>query len=132
MAVVKGMYSPVYGISRHDLYLRLQPCATGKITLLDEDYRYTSHATWRKLIPDLLAEMPPYTPDTFDCDNFAFTAASRASERHMLNSLGVAYLACAGHMLNCYLADNGLYWLEPQTGEEWRQDKFRAAEIVMG
>jgi hypothetical protein len=127
--------NPLYEISRDVLYERIKFCATDFITLLDAAppvYHYTSLETWQKIIiPRVLSDMPPYDPPFFNCNNIVPEARNRTARLFRLNTMGEAYFACCSHMMNCFYTDQGLYFLEPQTGESWKAEGFKATKILM-
>lgn len=126
--------SPLCEISRDELFDRLTPCATELVTLLDAApplYFYTSLETWRSIIPQILDGIPPYDPMYFNCNNIVPMARNRTAILYRLNTMGEAYFACCAHMMNCFYTDQGLYFLEPQTGEMWEAKGFRATKILM-
>jgi hypothetical protein len=133
-AIIPQAVEPRYEISRDELFDRLTPCATELVTLLDADpprYFYTSLETWQKIIPRILAGIPEYDPMFFNCNNIVPMARNRAAILYRLNTMGEAYFACCSHMMSCFYTERGLYFLEPQTGEIWRAEGFKATKILM-
>ena len=115
--------------SQINTFLQDQIAGLG-ISLYDEKYSTTDWNTW-EWIKDLdLLDTLQYYSDTFDCDNFSYAFASRASTFYLLNSCGVATgwiydpitkQKLFRHAFNLIITqDNGMLKLilyEPQTDE---------------
>lgn len=105
------------------IYSLLRPLASEKLYTWDNKYWYTSLKDWGKIFEDVLLNMPKYTIDKFDCENFAMMISSRVSERYKLNTCGIAIgqSPFGEHGYNIFIAGEYLpepevYILDPQTG----------------
>lgn len=136
--VVKVEHLPkVTGIemSRPDLELMLEPLGLEKAYLWDSRYYYASHEDWGKVFGKVLLNMPKYIYDIFDCENIAFLVSVRVAELFHLNTCGI----CIGkspagyHGFNVFVSEEGLSWLEPQTGEVFpvQEKSGYIAELVI-
>jgi len=89
-------------------------------------------ADWLEVYYDYATICPPYTPNTeeeagFDCDDFADGFASWAkvySERVLGKRVNAAWeiwgeTPQGAHAWNAVKAGDGMYEIEPQTGEVW-------------
>lgn len=87
--------------------------------LFDSWYYYLSHEDWGKVFREVLLNMPAYTTEKFDCDDFALLVKARVSERYHLNSVAVIIgdTPQGRHGFNMFLSEQGLSLLEPQTGD---------------
>ena len=86
--------------------------------LFDSHYYYVSHVDWGKIFEDVLLNMPTYTSERFDCEDFALLTKARVSEQYKLNSVAVIIgdTPAGRHGFNLFLSEHGLFLLEPQTG----------------
>jgi hypothetical protein len=118
-------------ISFNDLRLLLQPkFPKAQIMLLDRQYYYATMKKWKEIFSNVLLNMPKYTVDSFDCENFAFLTTSRVNERYHLNTCGIAIGMGWAHSFNVFIADDGVHTLEPETGEV---DTYNIVEfLIMG
>lgn len=87
--------------------------------LFDSRYFYVSHEDWGKIFADVLLNMPSYTTQKFDCEDFALLLKVRVSERYRLNTVAVIIgdTPFGRHGFNMFLSEVGLFLLEPQTGD---------------
>jgi len=91
--------------------------------LWDREYYYLSHTAWGEVFREALYNMPKYTVDKFDCENFGMLLCCRISEREKLNTCGIAIGQGPGgpHGFNAFISDiDGepeIFLIEPQTGE---------------
>lgn len=103
--------------------------------LWDNIYCYVRHEDWGKIFKDVLLNMPKYTSDKFDCENFAMLVSARVSEKYRLNTCGIAIGEGLGgrHGFNIFLSESGLFYLEPQTGDVYSvfEDNGYKAEMVI-
>ena len=100
----------------------LQPLGLRELHLWDSRYFYCSHEDWGKVFDKVLLNMPKYTAERFDCENYAFLASARTSELFKLNTCGI----CVGqspwgyHGFCLFLSrvdnEDKLFILEPQNG----------------
>lgn len=60
------------------------------IHLWDSQYYHVCHFDWGRIFEDVLLNMPKYTKDKFDCENFALLVSARVSEKYKLNTCGIA------------------------------------------
>ena len=91
----------------------LQPLGLRELHLWDSRYWFTTHGDWGKVFDKVLLNMPSYTAERFDCENFAMLALTRTSELFKLNTCGI----CIGqspfgyHGFNIFVSDEGLFYL---------------------
>jgi len=87
--------------------------------VFDGVYFYVSHEDWGAIFADVLLNMPAYTTQKFDCEDFAILVKARVSERYKLNTVAVIIgdVPQGRHGFNMFLSDKGLFLLEPQTGD---------------
>ena len=87
--------------------------------VFDYSYYYVSHVDWGKVFSDVLLNMPGYTTEKFDCEDFALLVKARVSERYRLNSIAliIGDTPQGRHGFNMFLSEQGLSLLEPQTGD---------------
>ncbi|GAH59944.1 unnamed protein product [marine sediment metagenome] len=97
-------------------HLELQP---DKAILWDRRYYCVKHSDWGRIFSDVLLNMPKYTKDKFDCENFALLVSARVAEKYKLNACGIAIgdSPWGYHGFNIFLSDVGLFYLEPQNGD---------------
>jgi len=101
-----------------------------QLILLDKQYYYASGERWQEVFADVLSDMPEYTVDSFDCENFAFLTASRVNEQYHLNTCGMAIGMNWAHSFNVFVADDGVHILDPESGEI---DKYNIVDfLIMG
>lgn len=107
----------------------------GKAILWDRRYYCVSHSDWGKVFGDVLLNMPKYTKDKFDCENFALLVSARVAEKYKLNSCGIAIgdSPWGRHGFNIFLSDVGLFYLEPQNGDVFpiEEDSGYKADLVI-
>jgi hypothetical protein len=126
-----------YELSIQDLYNQLQVLALEKLYLWDRKYWYVSLEDWGKVFADVLLNMPKYTADKFDCEDFALLTTAKVNERYKLNTCGIAIgdSPQGYHGFNIFVSEAGLYYLEPQNGMMYpvTEDSGYKAEIaIMG
>ena len=65
-----------------------------------------------------------YTPDTFDCDDFAWIFKA-LQNMNQINSVGFVTGFAFGtmHAWNCAVCNDGVFQIEPQTGELFKYKK---------
>lgn len=124
-------------LSREPMRVRLAPIGASQIQLWDSAYWYLSHEDWGEVIRDVLLNMPKYTVDKFDCENFAMLTSARVSERYKLNTCGIAIgqSPWGYHGFNIFLSNKGVFYLEPQTGDVYPIEEdsgYKAEIIIMG
>ena len=90
-----------------------------ELHLWDSRYFYCSHEDWEKVLAKVLLDMPKYTAEKFDCENYAMLASARTSELFELNTMGIAIgqSPFGYHGFNIFVSKAGLFYLEPQTGD---------------
>ena len=124
-----------YELSSRDLQEQLQPLGLEKLYLWDSKYWYVSLEDWGKVFADVLLNMPKYTAEKFDCEDFALLTSAKVSERYRLNICGIAIgdSPWGYHGFNIFLSEVGLYYLEPQDGMMYpvTEDSGYKAEIVI-
>jgi len=119
LSIVRGR-STQYSISAGELQTKLQNIGvTVPCYLFDNNYWYVSHEDWGKIFEDVLLNMPGYTTEKFDCEDFALLVKVRVSERYQLNTIAIIIgdSPWGRHGYNMFLSEAGLFLLEPQTGE---------------
>jgi len=126
-----------YEIGRRELVAKLEILGLESLYLWDYRYYYVSHEDWGKVFADVLLNMPEYTRDKFDCENYAMLTVARVSEKYKLNSCGMAIgqSPFGYHGFNIFLSDAGLFYLEPQTGDIYpvaEDSGYKAEIIIMG
>jgi len=115
----------------------LQPLGLHELHLWDSRYFYCSHEDWEKVLAKVLLDMPKYTAEKFDCENFALLASARTSELFKLNTCGIAIgqSPLGYHGFNIFVSEFGLHYLEPQTGDIYSVDKnssYKAEIVIFG
>ena len=124
-----------YELSRQDLREQLRVLGLEKLYLWDNKYWYVSLEDWGRVFADVLLNMPKYTVDKFDCDDFALLTSAKVSERYQLNTCGIAIgdSPWGYHGFNVFLSEGGLYYLEPQDGMLYpvTEDSGYKARIVI-
>jgi len=112
-----------------------QPLGLRELYLWDSRYFYCSHEDWGKVLRKVLLDMPKYTREKFDCENYAMLTAARTSELFKLNTCGIAIgqSPFGYHGFNIFVSDAGLFYLEPQTGDIFSvtENSGYKAEIVI-
>ncbi len=89
----------------------------------DNTYMVISLEDMQRVIENTRQNLPTYTTELFDCEDFAFLLMTRITEKYQLNSLGVAVgtIPAGGHGFNIFVTwetDKLVpHILEPQTGE---------------
>lgn len=115
-------------------HLSLEPSRT---ILWDRRYYCVRHADWGRLFSDVLLNMPKYTADKFDCENFALLVSARVAEKYKLNSCGIAIgdSPWGRHGFNIFLSEVGLFYLEPQNGDVFSLEEdsgYKADLVILG
>lgn len=126
-----------YELSRQDLQEKLQNLKLENLYLWDNKYWYVSLEDWGKVFADVLLNMPKYTTDKFDCEDFALLTSAKVSERYQLNTCGIAIgnSPWGYHGFNIFLSEVGLYYLEPQDGMLYpitEDSGYEAQIVIMG
>ena len=126
-----------YELSRQDLRGQLQVLALENLYLWDNKYWYVSLEEWGKVFADVLLNMPKYTVDKFDCEDFALLTSAKVSERYHLNTCGIAIgdSPWGYHGFNIFVSEAGLYYLEPQDGMLYpvtEDSGYKAQIVIMG
>jgi len=126
-----------YQTSQEELRRKLGSLYLQHLYLWDSNYWYVSLEDWGKVLKDVTFGMPKYTKERFDCSNFAMLTSARVSETYKLNTCGI----CVGdspwgyHGFNLILAEDGLYYFEPQTGDVYsvtENSGYRAHIVILG
>ena len=124
-----------YQIPANELSNKLHPLGLEKQYLWDGNYWYVSHEDWGKVFTDVLLNLPKYITDKFDCEDFALLVSARVLERYKLNTCGIAIgdSPWGYHGFNIFLSEEGLFYLEPQTGDVYpiTEDSGYLAHIVI-
>jgi len=105
--------------------------------LWDDYYYYVNLEDWNKIFFDVLKNMPRYTTDKLDCDNFALLMVARIMEKYKLNGCGIAIgkTPMGIHAWNIFInSPLELLYLEPQTGQvmELNEGGYKAQYVVWG
>jgi len=118
-----------------ELFTEIFHLKPNHLFLWDSTYYYVSHTDWGKVIKKVLLDMPRYTAQKFDCENFAMLTCARTAEIFKLNTMGVAIgqSPMGYHGFNIFKSELGLFYLEPQTGmvHGVNEDSGYKAEIVI-
>ena len=113
----------------------LTPLDLQHLFLWDYYYYYCSHEDWGKVFEKVLLNMPEYTTEKFDCENFALLTSVRTSELFKLNTCGIAVgqSPFGYHGFNIFISDKGLFYLDPQNSMVYNieEDSGYRAEIVI-
>ena len=106
-------------ITADELRSLLNSLGLRELHLWDSRYFYCSHEDWGKVFAKVLLNMPKYTAEKFDCENYAMLASARTSELFKLNTCGIAIgqSPFGYHGFNLFVSEAGLFCLEPQTGD---------------
>ena len=111
-----------YSISLPDLNALLLKAGIAQIYLWDWTFWYVNLEDWGRVFADVLLNMPKYTTEKFDCENFALLTSARVSSIYQLNTCGVAIgeSPFGEHGYNLFVArvdnETKLFILEPQNG----------------
>ena len=97
----------------------LNPLGLRELHLWDNRYFYCSLEDWGKVLEKVLLNMPKYTTEKFDCENFAMLTSARTSELFKFNTCGIAIgqSPWGYHGFNIFVSEADgakLYYLEPQ------------------
>jgi hypothetical protein len=95
-----------------------------------EDYWFHAPAsilTWQYWATEARAQCPSYTENSetqagFDCDDFADFLPAWCKAKHRVNAVWEVWGICTGygHAWNIVMCEDGMYEIEPQTGEAWK------------
>jgi len=126
-----------YEIASSQLFNRLQGLGLKNLFLWDARYWYVSHEDWGKIFEDVLLNLPKYTTDKFDCEDFAMLVTARVLEKYKLNTCGIAIgqSPMGYHGFNIFFSNWGFHYLEPQTGDIYsitENSGYKAKIIIMG
>ncbi len=106
-----------------DQVFNLVKQATDHVYIWDSQYWALSLEDWKTVIKDILADLPKYLADKFDCEDFAMLTMTRVTERYEINTMAavVGQVPFGYHGFNIFVAvEDGqpkAHILEPQTGE---------------
>ena len=113
-----------YEISYTELFSLAQATfPAAQTSLWDQRFWYASLIDWGAIFTDVLINIPGYTVDKFDCENFGKQVSCRVDAHYMLNTCGIAIGASpmGYHGFNVFVARvedaPKLYILEPQTAD---------------
>ena len=134
---IERIFQPVeYNLSIENMQARLNPLALDKEYLWDYSYYYISLEDWGKVLQDICLNMPKYSTDKFDCENFAMLISARVSERYQLNTCGIAIgqSPWGEHGYNLLIEEQGLIYFEPQNGEfiPIEDGSYKARLVIFG
>ncbi len=106
------------------------------VHLWDSIYYSVSLIDWNRIFWDILKNMPAYVTDKFDCDNFALQFMARVNMKYKLNGCGlvIGKVPNGYHAWNIFVAPDGLYYFEPQTGQviEIGTEEYIGKEVFWG
>ncbi len=87
--------------------------------LWDGQYYYLSLVDWRDLFTRELKNMPAYTVDKFDCEDYAILLVARILERYKINGCGIAVgeSPLGEHGYNVFVSEGELWIIDPQIGD---------------
>lgn len=104
--------------------------------LWDNKFYYVSLEEWNEIFLDVMKNMPKYTTDKFDCENFALLTVARITEKYKLNGIGIAIgdSPLGYHGWNIFITSPfELLYFEPQTGQVIElDDDYKAHYVVWG
>lgn len=109
-----------------------------KSLLWDERYYGFSLVDWNKVFFNVLKNMPRYTTDKMDCDNFTLFMVVRITEKYKSNGCGIAIgdSPMGYHAWNIFLATGfELFYIEPQTSMVYSVEEdsgYKAHYVVWG
>ena len=112
-----------------------------QLHIWDRQFFYTSNEDWNEVVRRVLFNMPTYTAEKFDCENFALLCSARTCEAFQLNTMGLAIgrIPAGYHGFNVFLARYGeeteFYILEPQTGifvPAAGETEYQVEEVIFG
>ena len=112
-----------YTLSGSELQSLITPLGLEKYYIWDWNYYYASLEDWGKVFEHIFVNMPKYTADKFDCENFALLASANVSSTFKLNTCGIAIGSSpmGEHGFNLFAAQvddkPSLFYLEPQTAD---------------
>ena len=134
---VEHLPKPVeYPLEFQEMVARLQSLRLESSYLWDYKYWCISLEDRGKVLKDVLINMPKYTVDKFDCDNFAMLCSARVSERYKLNTCGIAIgqSPWGEHGYNLLVYPKGLIYFEPQTGDfiSIEDSGYKARLVIFG
>lgn len=126
-----------YQLSAKALAVRLNQLDLRAHHLWDGQYYYVKHENWGKIFADVLLNLPKYTTDKFDCEDFALLVTARVLEKYKLNTCGIAIgdSPMGYHGFNIFLSELGLFYLEPQNGDVFfvkENSGYKADLVIMG
>ena len=86
--------------------------------MLDNEYYYTDVTGWAAVLTDMTFSSFLYTPETFDCEDYALKAMVVSTEKYGLNAFGlvVGEMPQGWHGWNVFYAGDRFMMLEPNTG----------------
>ena len=124
-------------MSSSQLRNMLQPLGLRELHLWDSRYFYCSHEDWGKVLAKVLLDMPKYTAEKFDCENYAMLTSARTSELFKLNTCGITIgqSPFGYHGFNLFISDAGLFYLEPQTADIYSVEDnsgYKAELVIFG
>ena len=89
--------------------------------LLDNKYYCLTLEEWKQVIKEIGPEVNKYTPERFDCDDFARVWYGKVAERYEINGMFVVVDYSGEHCYNALLTHDGkghlaVVLFEPQNG----------------
>lgn len=128
------------------IQVELQKLNVNVRNLWDSYYMALSPEDWAEAMLDVAKNMPAYTAEVFDCDNFALLTAGRTMERYQTNGIGIAIgeSPWGAHVWNILVSwENGegdepgvarLTCYEPQTGQffELNTEGYTLDAVIWG
>ena len=125
-------------LSGSQLEAQLLPLNLDHLFLWDTWYYIPTLEEWGRILKDVLFNMPAYTAEKFDCENFALLTTARVSEKYQVNTCGIAIgeSPWGWHGFNILITkDAGIYYFEPQTGDFHQVNSnsgYKAHDVILG
>lgn len=99
----------------------------------DRQYAEKSIVYWKSVYGQIKDKLLKWEPDIFDCDDFAHVIKAEFSLLK-INGIGIVRgkTPRGFHCWNIILTDNGIRYMEPQTGSIFKKRKgWRAIAVIM-
>ena len=104
-----------YQMGLIELSAMIQPLGLERAYLWDYNYWFISLIDWGKVLKDVCFNMPKYTADKFDCENFAALLWGQFNTPTWA-PFAIGYMWTDKHgMIMCIDANEDLWLVEPQT-----------------
>lgn len=112
-----------YPLTSQQVFDLVKDSTSDHVYMWDSQYWAVSLDDWKRIIKDVLSDLPKYLAEKFDCEDFAMLTMTRIAERYEINTMGVAVgqVPFGYHGYDLFVAwEDGqpkLHVLEPQTSE---------------